>query len=257
VEEHDLGGNWSAAARRGDTVHRRAGPWTPAVHALLGHLRHAGFDAAPEPLGSDEEGRAVLSFLPGEVHLGWPEPMPAWVYEDERTLVGAARLLRRYHDAVATFVPPRDARWRFVAPGTHEVICHYDWAPYNALFDGHRPIAMLDWDSAGPGPRVWDVAWSAYSWVPLKTTGLAADAIALPARAKRLATFCAAYGEVEAREVLAAIVDELPFLANVIQAEADAGDPGSKRLAGWNAPARTREDAARIRAQIEVLLREP
>src|SRR5207302_8100962 len=96
--------------------------------------------------------------IPGEVHQGWPEPMPTWIYEDEVTLIEAARLLRRYHDLLATFTPPPDARWRIVAPGPHEVICHNDWAPYNALFDGHRPIAMLDWDSAGPGSRVWDVA---------------------------------------------------------------------------------------------------
>ena len=137
------------------------------------------------------------------------------------------------------------------------MICHYDWAPYNALFDGHRPIAMLDWDSAGPGPRVWDVALSAYTWVPLKPQGLAADAVALPARAARLAAFCAAYGGVEPREVLTALVDELPFLGSVIQAEADAGDPGSMRLAGWNVPARTRDEAALIHEQIELLLRAP
>ena len=255
MEEHPLVGNWSGAVRVGDTVRRRAGAWTPAVHALLAHLRRAGFDAAPEPLGIDEQGRAVQSYLPGEIQMGWPEPFPVWMYEDESTLVGAARLLRRYHDAATAFVPPPDARWRFVAPGGHEVICHNDWAPYNALFDGHRPIAMLDWDSAGPGPRVWDVALSAYTWVPLK--GLAPDLVALPPRATRLATFCAAYGGVHPRDVLETLIEQLPFLADVIQAEADAGDPGSMRLAGWNAPARAREDAGLLRAGIDLLVREP
>ena len=137
------------------------------------------------------------------------------------------------------------------------MICHNDWAPYNALFDGHRPIAMLDWDSAGPGPRVWDVALSAYTWVPLKTTGLAPDLVALPARATRLATFCTAYGDVEPRDALEMLVEQLPFLADVIQAEADAGDPGSMRLAGWNAPVRAREDALLLRERIDLLVREP
>jgi len=41
------GGNMSGEVWRiGDTVRRRAGPWTPAVHALLLHLEQRGFAAA-------------------------------------------------------------------------------------------------------------------------------------------------------------------------------------------------------------------
>lgn len=252
VEEQPLGGNVSAAVKVGDTVRRRAGPWTPAVHALLEHLHRVRFDAAPEPLGTDDQGRAILKFIPGDVHAGWPDPMPSWVYEDEVTLIGAARLLRRYHDLLATFIPPPDARWRIVAPGAHEVICHNDWAPYNALFDGHRPIAMLDWDSAGPGNRIWDVASSTYTWVPLEPS--ASNKLPLPMRAARLATFCAAYGSVEPSEVLGTLVEQLRFLADFIQTEADAGDPGFAKLAGWDVPARSREHAALLRDQTHQLL---
>jgi hypothetical protein len=42
------GGNMSGGVVRvGDTVRRPAGPWTPAVHALLTHLHAAGFRGAP------------------------------------------------------------------------------------------------------------------------------------------------------------------------------------------------------------------
>ncbi|WP_199565450.1 hypothetical protein [Spongiactinospora rosea] len=58
------GGNVSqGVVRVGDTVHRPAGLWTPAVHALLSHLHSAGFEGAPRPLGIDERppcGRAAL-----------------------------------------------------------------------------------------------------------------------------------------------------------------------------------------------------
>jgi hypothetical protein len=65
------GGNMSAGVVRVDnTVRRPAGPWTPAVHALLAHLHDAGFDGAPRPLGIDEQGREVLDFVPGVV--AWP-----------------------------------------------------------------------------------------------------------------------------------------------------------------------------------------
>jgi hypothetical protein len=54
--------------RRGDVVIRDAGPWTPAVHALLRHLEDAGFAAAPRLVGSglDTDGREVLTFIDGE-----------------------------------------------------------------------------------------------------------------------------------------------------------------------------------------------
>jgi len=256
VEEQPLGGNLSAAVKVGDTVRRRAGRWTPAVHALLAHLHRVGFDAAPEPLGMDEQGRAVLKFIQGDVQQGWPEPMPRWVYEDEVTLVGAGQLLRRYHDLLATFTPPPDARWRIIAPGAHEVICHNDWAPYNALFDGHRPIVMLDWDSAGPGSRVWDVAWSAYTWVPLypKLDSSNNPVVPLPMRASRLARFCEAYRDVEPSDVVETLVPQLRFLADFVQAEADGGDPGFAKLVAWDAPARSREHAALIHEQMHLLL---
>jgi hypothetical protein len=242
VEESLLGGNFSASVRIGDTVHRRASTWTPAVHALLAHLQRVGFSAAPEPLGMDEQGRAILAFIPGDVHPGWPDPLPLWMFEDEATLVGAANLLRRYHDSLAGFVPPPDARWRFIPPGAHEVICHNDWSPSNALFRGHLPIVMLDWDSAGPGSRAWDVALSAYNWVPLNPRVMPPS---LADKAARFALFCDAYGEgIARRDVFDTLTEQLPVQADVLQAEADAGVPGAVKLAGWNIPAVLRDDSA-------------
>src|SRR5690242_20727743 len=72
VEEPLFGGNAAAGVVRvGGTARRPAGPHTPAVHALLSHLHAAGFGGAPRPLGIDERGREVLSFIPGTVP--WPD----------------------------------------------------------------------------------------------------------------------------------------------------------------------------------------
>ncbi|HEX7995363.1 MAG TPA: hypothetical protein VF506_15680 [Streptosporangiaceae bacterium] len=53
--------------RIGDTVRRPLRPFSLTVQAYLAHLRDAGFTGAPLPLGVDEQGREVLSYVPGDV----------------------------------------------------------------------------------------------------------------------------------------------------------------------------------------------
>ena len=96
------GGNISTVVRVGDTVRRNAGPWTPAVHALLRHLEYVGFTGAPRALGIDERGREVLSYLDGE--CGEYPLAPHWVTEE--ALVTVATMLRMFHDAQYGFQPP-------------------------------------------------------------------------------------------------------------------------------------------------------
>ncbi|HEY0932194.1 MAG TPA: hypothetical protein VGD91_00500 [Trebonia sp.] len=136
------------------------------MHALLRHLEEAGVDGVPRALGFDEQGRQMLSYLPGEV-VGDTVPWPAWAYAD-LTLVQVGRWLRRVHDATAGFVPPGDERWftgRTMRPGW--VVGHQDAAPYNAVMDGARLAGFFDWDTASPSSREDDLAFSALLWVPL------------------------------------------------------------------------------------------
>jgi hypothetical protein len=109
MEERLDGGKAGGAVRVDDTVRRAAGPWTPAVHALLSHLARTGFPGSPRPLGIDAQGREILSFVPGET-VGSALPWPGWAHADD-TLVQVARWLHRYHEAVADFAPP-GAIWR-------------------------------------------------------------------------------------------------------------------------------------------------
>jgi hypothetical protein len=74
--------------RRGDTVRHPLQLWTPAVHALLGHLADIEFPYAPRMLGI-EDGTEILTYLPGESGPdGWARVV------DEAGLVACARLLR-------------------------------------------------------------------------------------------------------------------------------------------------------------------
>jgi hypothetical protein len=62
------GGGRNVVHRRGDVVIRAAGPWTPAVHALLRHLEDVGFTGAPRLVGSGlaPDGRETLTFIEGK-----------------------------------------------------------------------------------------------------------------------------------------------------------------------------------------------
>ena len=141
-----LGGGWEAGpVRIGDTVRRRSGRWTPAVHALLRHLESVGFDAAPRVLGVDGQGREVLSYIEGQAG-NYPLPESLW---SDAVLDQTAQLLRRYHDATVGFVPPVDASWLHGVREPVEVICHGDMAPYNCIYRGDRIVCFIDFDWAG------------------------------------------------------------------------------------------------------------
>ncbi|ASO20605.1 hypothetical protein FHR81_004717 [Actinoalloteichus hoggarensis] len=223
------GGNMTDVVRIGDTVHRSAGPWTPAVHALLRHLANRGFPGAPRPLGFDDRGREVISLLPGSA-AHYPLPDHAWTDE---TLSTAARMLRAYHDATVDFVPPVDARWQLPAHEPAEVLCHNDFAPYNLMFEDGVPTGVVDFDTVSPGPRTWDLAYTAYRFVPL--TDAANPDAPYPGAAeqrRRLELFVESYGDdgITAADVLAMAVPRLRELVEFIVERARAGDPAQRRV---------------------------
>ena len=75
-EEILHGGNTSVVVRVGDTVRRQTGHWTPAVHALLAHLKSVGFSDAPTVMGIDDHCREILPFVTGEVGMFDPGRLP-------------------------------------------------------------------------------------------------------------------------------------------------------------------------------------
>lgn len=237
MNETPLGGNLNAAVRVGDTVRRRTGPWTPAVHALLRYLEAKNFPA-PRVRGTDEQGREILQYIPGETHAGTFEALPERMLADEQ-LIAAAKLLRRYHDVVAGFDPPADAAWRLVAPTRGEIICHNDWSPWNALFQKGQLALTLDWDLAGPGTRLWDIANAAYAWAPLTSNK---ERFTIEEQARRLRLFLDSYGQKDRADVIPTLRLRIQHVARFIAEQAERGDPGMKRLVWWNVPAQMLED---------------
>ena len=218
------GGRSNQIARVGAEVHRPAGEWTPYIHAVLNHVRSQGFLGAPEPLGYDSEGGEIVSYIAGEV-CNYPLTAAA---KSREALISAAELLLAYHDATTSFLPSLkwDEVWMLPAREPIEVICHGDFAPYNVVLQGNRAVAIIDFDTAHPGPRAWDIAYALYRWAPLTHPGNPDGFGTESDKLKRSRLFCDVYGLSEAgREGLITIViDRLQFLVTFMHSEADAGN---------------------------------
>jgi hypothetical protein len=151
-------GNAGAVVRVGSHVLRPTSAHTPAIHALLAHVRARGFTGVPEVVAIEPDGRERLRFIPGDVPL---PPYPAWSLTDE-VLASTAARLRGFHDAAAGFVLPAGATWSDEMidpdPGPDAVPCHNDVCPENVVYRNGVAVAILDFEFAAPGRRTWDLA---------------------------------------------------------------------------------------------------
>ncbi len=158
--EVDLMSETNAVHRHGSVVMRNAGPHSSTVHCLLRHLEEVGFAGAPRVVGTgfDSSGRETLSFIEGEIMQGRRPTMEA------ASAVG--RIVRELHDATASFVPPPDAVWQpwFGRRIGNEnlVIGHCDVAPWNVVTRDGMPIALIDWELAGPVDPIVELAQAAW-----------------------------------------------------------------------------------------------
>ncbi|MGH3744042.1 MAG: phosphotransferase [Mycobacteriales bacterium] len=223
-EPEHLAGNVGGAWRIGDTVHRATGPWTPAVHALLDFLAPR-LDHIPRVLGFDDEGREVLTYLPGRVLDVATELLTA----DQ--LVAVVTWTRTFHAAVAGFAHP--GPWRFPEPPHATIVGHNDIAPYNTCFEGERLVGVFDWDIAGPTTPLLELAFLAWNGVPLWQ-----DIGPGPA-AERITLIAGTYSGVAARDILDAVPVRIQRMLDGIPAAAAAGDAGMVTLMGHGEPARS------------------
>jgi hypothetical protein len=238
------GGGSTLVHRRGNVVLREARPWSRTVLDLLRHLEREGFSAAPrvvEP-GFDDQDREMLSFIVGES----PQPF-AW---SDEAVGDVGAILRDLHRAAATFTPPAGAIWMpwwgRDLPAREFTIGHCDAAPWNFLARDGRPVALIDWDTAGPVGAVWDLAQTAWLNAQLHDDDLA-DRLGLPpieVRARQVRLIADGYGL--ARNARTSLVDRMIEIAvrSAAQESIDAGvtatarSPAAIGRVGGGAPTR-------------------
>lgn len=209
--------------RVGDTV-RRPGMRAP-VRALLRHLEAVGFAGAPRHLGLDEAGRDVVTWVDGDVPV---PPYPDWALTDA-AIAALGGLVRRFHDAVASFDASGLTGWsdEWCDPGGGPLVCHNDLFPENVVFRDGLPVALIDFDMAGPGRPLWDLAIAAEEWAPLHAPGARLNAPDSLDAVRRTGLLAAGYGLApdRAAELVDVVVEEKAHsTAHVLEAAA-AGDP--------------------------------
>ncbi|NLF05230.1 MAG: aminoglycoside phosphotransferase family protein [Actinomycetales bacterium] len=229
-------GGVTDVVRLGATVRRPVRPFTATVQAYLRHLRERGFDAAPEALGVDDQGREVLSFVPGDVPV---DPLPDDVTTDA-VLLDLARLVRRLHDAAEGWAPPPGAVFGSI-PGTPdppleplfeapELVSHQDYCPGNVVFRDGRPVAFIDFDLARPTTRVADLVNLLHWWAPLRDPVDRAPALADVDVVPRVLAAVEAYGLTAAQraQVVPVAVRRARNVVHAMRAAADV-DPVFRR----------------------------
>jgi hypothetical protein len=215
--------NRGQVVRVGDTVLRPTAPCWPATHALLAHLAAVGFDGAPRILAVSPY-TETLTYIAGQAAV----PPLAGDMLTDAALVSVADLLRRYHLAVASFDPagyewPRSIPARFRTG----LVSHNDVYPANVVFRDGRAVALIDFDLAGPGSAIWDLAAAARSWAPLADDQDVADC--LQGRAlERFQIFLDAsrLSRADRRRVAEAIVANHDWTYAIVTEAAAAGHQG-------------------------------
>ena len=244
---------------RGDVVVRETGPWTPAVHCLLRHLEAVGFAAAPRLVGDglDDDGRELLTYIEGE----FVQPGP-WTPDGAASL---GHMLRDLHQATSTFRPDPGATW-FPWHGRHlggpaKVTGHCDVAPWNIVARDGLPVALIDWEFAGPVDPLVELAQ--LCWLNAKLhDDVVAELEGLPPlaeRARHLAAIADSYG-LTARQRAGFVTTIIEFAISDTAWEADDAGIGprttSHPIALWAMAWRARSAAWIVghRAALETAL---
>ena len=116
------------------------------------------------------------------------------------------------------------------------MVCHNDVCPENVVFRGASATALIDFDFAAPGRRVWDVAAMARLCAPIETAEDAARTgrgTLNPVR--RLRVVADAYGldEASRHDLLDALTTQIDQRGEFVRRRVEAGQPAF--VAMWEA----------------------
>jgi len=230
-----LPGQSGGVERVGRTVRRPTGPWTPAVHEFLRYLADEGLRGVPEVHGVEGD-REVLTYVTGR-----SVPVDQEVVLDD-VLVEAVAWLRDFHDIADSYRPEGPRTWRSGAAelADGEIICHNDPGTYNWIIESGHFVAMIDWDMAGPGSRIDDLAFLAWTAIPFNRPEML-DELGDDEVLRRLDLLVDTYAEWGPMTVLHAVAERMERACARIAAGQERGDVAMINLGRAGEPQRTLE----------------
>ena len=151
-----LGGRTTQGiVRKGDYVLRTCCSNSTFVHNVLKWLEKKSVSVSARFIGIADDGREITTFLDGisPENLRSFNGDPEWQPTDKQLYI-VGKIIKTIHTALSDF------------PGclTGQTVCHNDLSPCNFMFINDMPYAVFDWDAAGIGDPLNDVAYAAWMW---------------------------------------------------------------------------------------------
>lgn len=218
------GGREGKIFREDDKVIRPSNAWTPHIHNFLRFLIEEGVTYIPQPYGINEKGEEILSYVQGEVYN---YPLPEIMLQD-KMIISSAKLLRSYHKVSGKYIDnlTNKEEWMLPAIDPIEVMCHGDFAPYNVTIIDGAAVGMIDFDTLHPGPKMWDICYAIYRWVPFTNPTNPDCYNSLEEQIRKTKLFLDTYGvKLEERKLLPKMMaDRLISLVNYMKNKAERGN---------------------------------
>lgn len=219
-----LDGGRDTIYRQDNYIFRPAAGWSSHVHDFLKYLHSKGFDKVPYPYGIDNEGIEKLSYVEGTVYN---DLLPDEVKSDE-TLISFCNLIKQFHDLGETYVKTLTGQEQWMLPVRTpvETMCHGDLAPYNITIEGKKAIGIIDFDTLHPGPRLWDISYALYRWIPLMSPDNIENFGSDEDKKRRMKLFLQTYGltDISYSEIINQVIKRLEYLVEFMKKEAAAGN---------------------------------
>lgn len=224
MNQYLKGGRENKIYKKDNCIYRPAEEWTKNIHSFLKYLHSVGFNKVPFPFGINDKGIEILSYVDGTVYN---DLLPEEVKSDE-ALMSVARILKEFHDYGSEYVKMMNntEKWMFCKREPVETMCHGDFAPYNIAIDGREVIGIIDFDTLHPGPRMWDIAYALYRWIPLMAPSNIESFGTEEDKKRRLKVFLNTYEIISSqeKEVINSVIKRLEYLIDYMNQEAQDGN---------------------------------
>jgi hypothetical protein len=193
-EELLTGGNKTSTVTRVDgTVRRSRSARATSSASVLKFLESVNFPYAPRYRGVDDQGRDILTFVAGET-TGHPSQRAAGATPQPGRCCGPCTTPRRH------------------TPGLRGADCvvHGDPGPFNTICRQGLPVAFIDWDSSGPGQRLDDLGYLAWTWC-IQSEG----SVPITEQARHLRELRGGYGQIDSGDLIHAILRQQTLIETV------------------------------------------